>query len=387
MNFLLTDSQRALKDQVIELCERTLEPLERAVGETNTVSREISGALAEAGLFKLLVPGEFGNRTPKPSLVSVCLVREQLARRCPNAELIFVMQGLGSYPIVAAGNRYQQAKYFPLVASGQKLFTFALTEPNAGSDVAAIETTAEASGGEYVVNGQKMFISLAPDADVYSVIVKTEREKGSKGISILVIEKDCPGFDAGKRLDLVAAHPIGAPTFRDCRVPMGNLVGEQNNGFKIALQTLDFFRTSVGAGAVGMAQTALEEAVTYAKKRVQFGKPIAEFQAIQLKLAAMATELEAARLLVYRAAYLKDHGQERITMESSMAKLYATEAAQRIIDQALQIHGGCGLVHGSVVERLYREIRPMRVYEGTSEIQHLVIANMLLKGEATRSSK
>lgn len=387
MDFLLTEHQRELKHRVIELCERTLEPLEKAAGETNTVSRDISGVLARAGLFRLLVPGEFGNATPMPSLVSVCLVREQLARRCPNAELIFVMQGLGSYPIVAAGNREQQAKYCPLVANGEKLFTFALTEPNAGSDAAAVETTAAVSGGEYVVNGQKMFISLAPDADVYSVIVKTDAEKGAKGISILAVEKGYPGFDPGRRLELLAAHPIGAPVFRDCRVPLSNLVGQQGGGFKIALQTLDFFRASVGAGAVGMAQTALEEAIDYAKKRVQFGKPIAEFQAIQLKLAAMATELEAARLLVYRAAYLKDHGQERITMESSMAKLYATEAAQRIIDQALQIHGGSGVVKGSVVERLYREIRPMRVYEGTSEIQHLVIANLLLKDPGRKPSK
>jgi|HubBroStandDraft_4_1064222.scaffolds.fasta_scaffold00453_16 acyl-CoA dehydrogenase len=379
MDFLLNDEQKRLKEQVIRLCEETLRPLEERTGETNIVSRQIADELARAGLFRLLVPGEFGNTTDTPSLTSVCLVREQLARRCPNAELIFVMQGLGSYPIVAAGTKEQKAKYCPLVANGKKLFTFALTEPNAGSDAAALETSASASGDEYIVNGQKMFISLAPDADIYSVLVKTDKEKGAKGISVLVIEKGFPGFDPGKRLDLLAAHPIGAPEFRDCKVPKSNLLGQQDAGLKIALQTLDFFRSTVGAGAMGMARTALDEAIGYAQKRVQFGKPIAEFQAIQLKLAAMATELDASRLLVYRAAYLKDHGQQRITMESSMAKLYATEAAQRIIDQALQIHGGYGVLKGSVMEKLYREIRPMRVYEGTSEIQHLVIAGMLLK--------
>jgi len=379
MDFLLNDEQRKLKQQVVALCEEELKPLEDRVGETNIVSREIAAVLAKAGLFKLLVPGEFGNTTEMPSLVSVCMVREQLARHCPNAELIFTMQGLGSYPIVLSGNRDLKLKYCPLIASGEKIFTFALTEPNAGSDVAAIETEAVLSGESYIVNGQKTFISLAPDADVYTVILKTDKSKGAKGISGLVIEKGYPGFDPGKRLDLLAAHPIGAPVFKDCRVPKANLLGEPGGGMKIALQNLDFFRSTVGAGAAGMAQTALEEAIRYAKKRVQFGKPIAEYQAIQLKLAEMATELDAARLLIYRAGYVKDHGQARITLESSMAKLYATEAAQRIIDQALQIHGGNGVVKGFVVEKLYREIRAMRVYEGTSEIQHLVIANNLLR--------
>jgi acyl-CoA dehydrogenase len=379
MDLLLNDDQKKLKKQVIALCEEKLKPLEEKVGETNVVSREIASVLANAGLFKLLVPGEFGNTTEMPSLISVCMVREQLARHCPNAELIFAMQGLGSYPIVLFGNKEQRAKYCPLIASGEKIFTFALTEPNAGSDVSAIETEAVLSGEGYVVNGQKTFISLAPDADVYTVILKTDKSKGAKGISGLVVEKGYPGFDPGKRLDLLAAHPIGAPVFRDCKVPQANLLGELGGGMKIALQNLDFFRSTVGAGAVGMAQTALDEAIRYAKKRVQFGKPIAEYQAVQLKLASMATELDAARLLVYRAGYLKDQGQARITMESSMAKLYATEAAQRIIDQALQIHGGNGVVKGFVVEKLYREIRAMRVYEGTSEIQHLVIANNLLR--------
>lgn len=380
MDFLLNEEQKQLKKKVIMLCEEKLRALEEKVGETNIVSREIASVLAEAGLFKLLVPKEYGNSTAMPSLVSVCLAREEFARFCPNAELIFIMQGLGSYPIVIAGNREQQERYCPLIANGKKIFTFALTEPNAGSDVAAIETSAIASGDYFWVKGQKMFISLAPDADIYTVMVKTDKEKGTKGISALVVEKGFPGFDPGKRLDLVAAHPIGVPVFKNCRVPKTNLIGELNEGFKIAMQNLDFFRSTVAAGAVGMAQAALDEAIKYAKNRVQFGKKIAEFQAIQFKLANMATELTAARALVYRAGYLKDHGATRITMESSMAKLYATEAAQRIIDQALQIHGGYGVMKGYLVEKLYREIRSMRVYEGTSEIQHLVIANMLLKG-------
>ncbi len=379
MDFLFNEDQRELKKRVIELCEQRLKPIEESLGETNILSREVVEVLAKAGLFKLLVTKEYGNSTEMPSLVSVCIVREQLARHCPHAELIFVMQGLGSYPIIMAGDKEQKAKYCPWIAGGEKIFTFALTEPNAGSDVSAIETLAILSGDYFIVTGKKIFISLAPDADIYMVMVKTDKEKGAKGISALVVEKGYHGFDPGKRLNLVSAHPIGAPVFENCKVPKSNLIGELNGGFKIALKNLDFFRSTVGAGAVGMAQAALDEAIRYARSRSQFGKKISEFQAIQFKLADMATELTAARALVYRAGYLHDHGGERITMESSMAKLYATEAAQRIIDQALQIHGGYGVMKGYRVERLYREIRSMRVYEGTSEIQHLVIANMLLK--------
>ncbi len=379
MDFLFKEEQRELKEKVISLCKEKLAPLEEKVGESKVMSREIADVLAESGLFKLFVPAEFGNTTQMPSLVSVCLVREELARRCPNAELIFVMQGLGSYPIVLSGNEELQAKYCPLIASGEKIFTICLTEPNAGSDVGAIETTAVKDNDQWVLNGQKIFTSLAPDADIYSVFAKTDPDKGTRGISAFVVEKGWEGFDPGKRMDLMAAHPIGAPVFKDCGVPQENLIGELNAGFKVSMRNLDFFRSTVGAAAVGMAQAALDEAVSYAKGRFQFGKSISEFQSIQFKLADMATELTASRALVFRAAYIKDQGVERITLESSMAKLYATEAAWRIIDEALQIHGGYGVIKGQHVERLYREIRALRVYEGTSEIQRLVIGNMLLK--------
>ncbi len=379
MDFLFKEEQRELKEKVISLCKEKLAPLEEKVGESKVMSREIADVLAESGLFKLFVPAKYGNTTKMPSLVSVCLVREELARRCPNAELIFVMQGLGSYPIVLSGSEELQAKYCPLIASGEKIFTICLTEPNAGSDVGAIETTAVEEKDLWVLNGQKIFTSLAPDADIYTVFAKTDPDKGTRGISAFVVEKGWEGFDPGKRMDLMAAHPIGAPVFKDCSVPKKNLVGELNAGFKVSMRNLDFFRSTVGAAAVGMAQAALDEAVSYAKGRFQFGKSIAEFQSIQFKLADMATELTASRALVFRAAYIKDQGVERITLESSMAKLYATEAAWRIIDEALQIHGGYGVIKGQHVERLYREIRALRVYEGTSEIQRLVIGNMLLK--------
>jgi acyl-CoA dehydrogenase len=382
MDFLLNEEQKKLKQRVITLCKERLQPLEERMGESSVLSRELVKEIADAGLFRLLVPGEFGNSTPMPCLTSICLVREQLARYAPNSELVFGVHGLGSYSIVSCGTREQKGLYCPLIASGEKVFAFALTEPNVGSDVAAIETTADPSGEDYVINGQKRFISLAPDADLYFVVAKTDKQSGAKGISTFVVEKGSPGFDPGKRLEVMAAHAIGEPQFTNCRVSKFNRIGEVNAGFEVVANTLDFFRSTVGAGAIGLAHRALEEAISYAKKRSQFGKSIADFQAVRMKLAKMATELDAARLLVYRAAYVRDCLQKRVTMESSMAKLFATEAAQRIIDEAVQIHGGNGVLKGSVVERLYRQIRPMRVYEGTSEIQHLIIASALLKKDA-----
>lgn len=383
MDFLFNAEQKELKQKVIRLCEEELAPLEKQVGESNVMSRDIARVLSQAGLFKLYVPAEYGGEytTPggAPSLVSVCLAREELARRCPNAELIFVMQGLGSFPIVMSGSKELKDRYCPVIAGGEKIFTLSLTEPNAGSDVGALETSAREEAGFYILNGNKVFTSLAPDADIYTVFAKTDPDGGTRGISAFVVEKDFPGFDPGRRMDLMSAHPIGAPVLKDCRVPKDNMIGEVNKGFKISMQNLDFFRSTVGAASVGMAQAALDEALAYSKKRIQFGKPISEFQAVQFKLADMATELTAARALVFRAAYIKDGGAERITLESSMAKLYATEAAWRIIDEAVQIHGGYGVVKGAHVERLYREIRALRVYEGTSEIQRLVIGNTLLR--------
>jgi len=376
---LISEEQKMLRDTVIKLCQGKLKELEERAGETNVANREILCFLAEQGLLGLTVPGKYGDGPEKMSLVSYCLVREELARTCPNAELIFTMQGLGAGPIVIAGNEEQKQKYLPPVGRGKTLITFALTEPSGGTDAASILSRAERQGDNYMLKGSKTFISMAPDADVYIVFAKTDPTKGSKGITAFIVEKGFPGFVPGERLDLVAAHPIGSIYFEDCLVPAVNRLGEEGEGFKIAMQTLDFFRTTVGACAVGFAQAAFDEALSYAKKRVAFGQPIAKFQLIQAKLAEMAMKISAARLMVFQSAFLRDSGKKSITKESSMAKLYATEIAQQVIDQAVQIHGGYGVCKGYLVEKLYREIRAPRIYEGTSEIQHLVIANQLLK--------
>ena len=368
-----------LRESVIKICQGKLKELEEQAGETNVVSKEILKFLVEQGLLGLTVPGKYGNGPETMSLVSFCLVREELARTCLNAELIFTMQGLGAGPIVVAGSEAQKERYLPPVASGDSIITFALTEPSGGSDAAAILTKAERKGDEYILNGSKTFISMAPDADVYSVFVKTDPDKGVKGITAFIVEKGFQGFVPGERLDLVAAHPIGSLYFEDCRVPAANRLGEEGEGFKVAMKTLDFFRTTVGACAVGFAQAAFDEALKYSKQRVAFGEPISNFQMIQEKLADMATKISAARLLVFRSAFLKDQGKERITKESAMAKLYATEIAQEVVDEAVQIHGAYGVSRGYLVERLYREIRTLRIYEGASEIQRIIIANQLLR--------
>lgn len=383
---LLEPEQRQLREETAALCHGELGALDDEVGEANIVSRPLVACLAGSGLLDWAVPGLYGTlkgalRAPAAmSLSSFCLVRETLARFCPTAELIFTMQGLGAGPISFSGTDEQRRHYLPRIASGELVAAFALTEPEAGTDVAALATTARRDGDCYVLDGRKTFISMAPDADLYTVFAKTDPSAGNKGITAFIVEKGTAGFNPGPRMDMLAPHPIGEPSFEACRVPVANRIGDENAGFRVAMATLDFFRTTVGAGAVGFAERALDEAIAYAKRRRMFGKPIAEFQAIQLKLAAMSTELEAARLLVYRAALTRDRGlKTRLTLESSQAKLFATEAAQRIIDQAVQIHGGAGVTRGSAVERLYRTIRALRIYEGTSEIQHLIIASQLLR--------
>jgi acyl-CoA dehydrogenase len=317
---------------------------------------------------------------------SLCLIREALSYSSALADLAFVMQGLGTYAISLAAPDHVRDFWLERAATGKAIAAFALTEPDAGSDIASIKTTARRQRDPdddtefYVIDGTKRFISNAGLADFYTVFARTgTRADGRAELSAFVVGARMPGFSVTERIEMISPHPMGEIEFSSCRVPAEDMVGNVGEGLNLALKTLDTFRSSVGAAACGMAGRALDEAIAYAKSRHQFGRPIAEHQMIQEKLADMATELDAARLLVYRAAYLKDAGVERITREASQAKLYATEAAGRIIDSAVQIHGGAGLVRGSVVERLYRDIRALRIYEGTSEIQKLVIASQLLK--------
>jgi acyl-CoA dehydrogenase len=335
--------------------------------------------LGNEGLLSYALPKQFGGAREKVQARDLCIIREELARGWALADTMFAVQALGSYPIARFGTEEQKQRYLPPLAKGTAIAAFALTEPEAGSDVASLKSRALRRGETYVLTGNKRFISNAGIADSYVVFASTEPELADKGISAFVVDADNPGLMVKKRIQVISPHPIGMIAFEACVVPESSLLGNQGDGLKVALVTLDLFRCTVGAAAVGLAQRALEEALDYGRKRRQFDRPLTEFQGIQFKLAEMATELEAARLLVYQAAWAHDSGAADAKLKSSMAKLFATEAAQRIVDQALQIHGGVGVVVGSVVERLYRDVRALRIYEGTSEIQKIVIARELLK--------
>jgi acyl-CoA dehydrogenase len=351
--------------------------IEKKYGEINEVPEELRRSMATAGLFKHLIPVEYGG--DGVSATRICLAREVLAGVYGPADVTLAMQGLGSFPIVLGGNEAQKQHYLPKIVSGDCLTTFALTEPNAGSDVSNLETVATPVAGGYALSGVKRFISNGYSADMAVIFAKTPTAEKPNSISAFVIEKGTPGFEVAARMELMAAHDIVRFRLDRAVVPAHNLLGAIGDGFKLAMGTLDLMRMTVGAAAVGMAQTALEEALAYASGRVQFGVPIADQQGIKFKLAEMATTLEAARLLVYRAAIKKDRNAPDVTLAASMAKLYATEAAWSIIDQALQIHGGIGVLKGAATERLYREIRPLRIYEGTTEIQKLIISRFLLR--------
>lgn len=375
----LTDDHTALQAQVRNWAEENLLAACEPEADLERRGRALVRQLGAAGLLKHAVPRQFGGARDQVDARDLCILREQLARGDALADTMFALQALGSYAITLAGNDAQKRHYLPKVASGEAIAAFAITEPEAGSDVASLRTTALHQGGSFILNGTKRFISNAGIADFYVVFASTAPEKKAKGVSAFIVDSNTPGLVVTEKTQLLSPHPIGALEFADCLVARAGLIGAEGDGLKIALETLDILRCSVGAAAVGFAQRALEEAVGYSKTRRQFGRAIAEFQGIEFKIAEMATELEAARLLVYQAAWSHDCGRVDAKQKSSMAKFYATEAAQRIVDQALQIHGGNGLVAGSITERLYRDVRALRIYEGTSEIQKIVIARELLK--------
>jgi acyl-CoA dehydrogenase len=367
---------RGLAKSIAAFVEQEIEPRAIEERDADERTREYVRLLATAGGLRYAVA------TPQTPLDvrALCLIREALAYSSSLADSAFVMQGLGTYAIAQAAPDHVRDFWLARAAEGKAIAAFALTEPEAGSDVAAIQTSAQRDGDAYVINGTKRFISNAGIADFYTVFARTNtRGDGRPEVSAFVVSAKIPGFSVVERTALMAPHPIGEIKFAGCRVPAEDMVGAEGDGFRLAMQTLDVFRSSVGAAACGMARRALDEAVRYSTARKQFGRLLAEHQLVQEKLADMITELDAARLLVYRAAYLKDSGVERVTREASEAKLFATEAAGRIVDSALQIHGAAGLVRGSVVERLYRDVRALRIYEGTSEIQKLIIAGQLLK--------
>jgi acyl-CoA dehydrogenase len=349
--------------------------------DVDAEARRLVALLGQDGLAAYVAPKQFGGVRERVQARDLCAIREELAWGSALADTMFATQALGSHPIVLAGSDEQKRRYLPPLARGENIAAFALTEPEAGSDVSALQTRAVKSGRGYRLNGIKDFISNAGIAHTHVVFASTDPEKKERGVTAFIVEAGAPGFFLKEKTALLSPHPIGVLALEDCFVPETHRLGAEGDGMKIALRTLDALRSTVGAAAVGMAQRALDEALRYSQSRRQFGNALAAFQATQLKLAEMATELEASSLLVYRAADASDRGEEDLPIKSAMAILFATEAAQRIVDQAVQIHGGNGVVAGNTVERLYRDVRALRFYEGTSETQKLVIAKNLLKKE------
>jgi acyl-CoA dehydrogenase len=310
-------------------------------------------------------------------------LRETLARHRGLADFAFAMQGLGSGAISLEGNDGQRQRYLDRVAQGSAIAAFALSEPEAGSDVAAMQCSARPDGDGYILDGEKTWISNGGIADFYVVFAKTDAQAGSRGISAFIVDADAPGLEIAERIDVIAPHPLARLRFNGCRVGPQALLGRPNEGFKLAMRTLDIFRTSVGAAALGFARHAYETAVQRALQRKMFGGALGDLQITQQKLAEMATAIDASALLVYRAAWMRDRG-DNVTRAAAMAKLTATESAQQVIDMAVQMHGGLGVRSGEPVEKLYREIRALRIYEGATEVQHLIIGRDVLK-EAQRN--
>ncbi|WP_018992054.1 acyl-CoA dehydrogenase family protein [Aromatoleum toluclasticum] len=370
---------RTLSDAIFDWAA-ALPPIDHH--DTDAACRRLVGALGRAGFLRYCVPAAFGGTLAELDSRALCIARETLAYHDGLADFAFAMQGLGSGAITLAGSPELQQRVLPKVASGEWIAAFALTEPEAGSDVAAIATSARLDGDHYVLDGEKTWISNGGIADVYCVFARTGDAPGTRGLSAFVVTPDMPGFEIVERLDVIAPHPLARLRFKGLRVPVGNRLGASGEGFKIAMRTLDIFRASVAAAALGFARRALDEALAHAKGRAMFGHTLADFQLTQAKLGEMATDIDAAALLTARAAWQRDVAKKPTTREAAMAKMTATENAQRVIDAAVQMHGGLGVKVGVKVESLYREIRALRIYEGATEVQKLIVARELMKQPA-----
>lgn len=349
---------------------------DHSVGAVDDACRKLVRRLGEDGWLKYAIGGTaYGASADAIDTRAVCLIRETLARHSGLADFAFAMQGLGSGAISIFGSPEQKQRYLPCVAKGTAIAAFAISEPDAGSDVAALQCAARRDGDCYVINGEKMWISNGGIADFYLVFARTGEAAGARGISAFIVDANAHGLEIAERIEVMAPHPLARLVFKDCRAQR---LGDPGQGFKIAMSTLDIFRSSVAAAALGFARCALHEALSRSTSRKMFGQQLADFQLTQAKLAKMATDIDSAALLTYRAAWLKDIGCP-VTVEAAMAKMTATEIAQQAIDSAVQIFGALGVVSGQAVERLYREIRPLRIYEGATEVQQLIIARGIIK--------
>jgi len=380
----LDDSHRSLKVDLDQWCDSNSVLLEHQHADLDVTCRSLVKLLGEGGWLTYTVPDAATDADQQLDVRSLCLLRETLAYHTGLADFCFAMQGLGSGPISLFGSPELKAEYLPGVASGSSIAAFALSEKKAGSDVGAMVTSAERDGDDYILSGEKTWISNAGIADFYTVFARTGEAPGARGLSAFVVAADTPGLSISERIDVIAPHPLGTLTFENCRVPASQMLGEPAQGFQVAMATLDVFRTTVAAAALGFARRACDATLEHVLSRELFGAPLADLQMTQASIADMALDIDTSALLVYRSAWAKDGGQERVTREAAMAKLHATEQAQLVIDRAVQLFGGLGVTSGHIAERLYREIRSLRIYEGASEVQKVIIARNEYKRFETR---
>jgi len=384
MKYFLTEEQEMIRDLCRRVAAEKIRPVAAKYDEEQTFPWDIVQEMANADLFAIFVPEEYGGLGG--GVLELCIAVEELSTACGGIALALAASALGSFPIILFGSQQQKRRYLPDLAEGKKLAAFALTEPNAGSDVAAIQTTAVKNGDSYVLNGTKQWITNAGEAETYTVIAMTDRSKGTRGATAFLLEKGMPGLDFGEKENKlgIRASATREIILRDCKVPRENVLGKEGLGFMVAMKTFDQSRPGVAAQAVGIAQGALDEAMSYARERVQFGKPISSFQGLQFMLADMATEIEAARALVYQTARTIDAGEKNIAKESAMCKLFASDVAMKVTINAVQVLGGYGYMKDYPVEKMMRDAKITQIYEGTNEIQRLIIATNLIKEYARK---
>ena len=379
MDYFLTEEQAMIRDLARQIAEEKIVPVRRELDEKEEFPCEIMKVIAQSDLFGLFIPEEYGG-LGKGSL-ELCIAVEEISRACLGVSTTYAANALGAYPILLFGSEEQKKKYLPDIASGKRLVAFGLTEANAGSDAAGIQTTAKLTGNEYVLNGTKQWITNGGEAEVYTIIALTDKTKGPRGASAFIVEKGTQGFTFGKKEEKmgIRASSTTELIFENCKIPKENLIAKEGMGFVVAMKTLDNSRGGVGAQGVGVAQGAFDEAVKFAKQRVQFGHPIISFQAVQHMLADMATDIEAARALVYSVARFIDSGAKEITKESAMAKVFATDVGMRVTTNAVQVMGGSGYMREYPVEKMMRDAKILQIYEGTNQIQRNVIGQALMK--------
>jgi alkylation response protein AidB-like acyl-CoA dehydrogenase len=386
MDYFLSEEQIMIRDLARQIAEEKIVPVRSELDETGQFPWDIMKTLAQSDLFGLFIPEEFGGLGKGCLELSIAV--EELSRACLGVSTTYAANALGTYPLLLFGTEEQKKKYLPDIAAGKRLVAFGLTEANAGSDASGIQTTARLDGNEYILNGTKQWITNGGEAEIYTIIAITDRSKGPRGASAFVVEKGTPGFSFGKKENKmgIRASSTTELVFDNCRIPRANLIGKEGMGFVVAMKTLDNSRTGVGAQGVGVAQGAFEEAVKFARQRIQFGHPVITFQAVQHMLADMATSIEAARALVYAVAKLVDSGAKDVSKESAMSKVFATDVAMKVTVDAVQVMGGSGYMKEYPVEKMMRDAKILQIYEGTNQIQRNVIGQALIK-EAARNNK